>query len=213
MTRKKGADSLTEKDAAEIVRRRRSYTSMTNNAQGRLMEDMIIGACQDYERKGIARIIKVPEPFRVIKNTERSRAIATVRFTGKAEPDFIGCIRGGRMIAFECKYTRTERMRQNAVTAAQGDALTSYGRLGAGAYVCCGIGSGLELQYFMIPWQLWERMHLIYGRRYLTSKDIQQYRVKTDLVIHFLDGIIRFSAGAESSQTLPGAGGKRNENL
>lgn len=167
----------------------RSATSRVNNAQGRLMEDMILGACRDYERRGIARIVKMPEPFRVMRNTDRGRGIATVRFTGRAEPDFVGCLAGGRMIAFESKYTKADRIRQSVVTDAQAEALSRYTMLGAGTYVCCGIGTGYELNYYMVPWSTWAHMGVTYGRKYMTREDAKMYRVKADAVIHFLDNI------------------------
>ena len=167
----------------------RSETSRINNAQGRLMEDMILGACRDYERRGIARIVKVPEPFRVVRNTDRGQGIATVRFIGRAEPDFVGCLAGGRMVAFEAKYTTADRIRQSVVTDAQAEALKRYTMLGASTYVCCGIGTGFDLAYFMIPWATWQHMDITYGRKYMTREDAKMYRVKADTVIHFLDNI------------------------
>lgn len=167
----------------------RSATSRANNAQGRLMEDMILGACRDYESRGIARIVKMPEPFRVMRNTDRGRGVATVRFTGKAEPDFVGCLAGGKMIAFESKYTTADRIRQSVVTDAQAEALKRYTMLGASTYVCCGIGTGYELSYHMVPWSTWAHMGVTYGRKYMTREDAKMYRVKADAVIHFLDNI------------------------
>lgn len=167
----------------------RSETSRINNAQGRLMEDMILGACRDYERRGIARIVKVPEPFRVVRNTDRGQGIATVRFIGRAEPDFVGCLAGGRMIAFEAKYTTADRIQQRVVTDAQARALKSYTRIGASTYICCGIGTGFDLAYFMIPWAVWQYMDITYGHKYMTRDNAKMYRVKADAVIHFLDNI------------------------
>ena len=167
----------------------RSTMSRINNAQGRLMEDMILGACRDYESRGIARIVKMPEPFRVMRNTDRARGVATVRFTGRAEPDFVGCLAGGRMIAFEAKYTTADRIQQRVVTDAQARALKSYTCIGASTYVCCGIGTGFDLAYFMIPWATWQYMDITYGHKYMTREDARMYRVKADAVIHFLDNI------------------------
>lgn len=165
----------------------KSQISRVNNAQGRLMESMIMGGAREYEMTGRARIIKVPEPFRVLKNTDRGRGIATVRFTAKAEPDFVGCTCNGQMIAFESKYTSKDRIRQDVVTEAQAKALQVYTMLGASTYVCCGIGTGFDLQYFMVPWRIWINMDTRYGRKYLTRDDIKICRVHSDTVIHFLD--------------------------
>ena len=78
-----------------------------SNGRGRLHEQMILAACRAYHDQGRANIIKVPEPFRVLKKN-RAQGIATVRFTARAQPDFIGCIANDRMIAFEAKHTDTD---------------------------------------------------------------------------------------------------------
>ena len=55
-----------------------------SNGRGRLHEQMILAACRAYHDQGRANIIKVPEPFRVLKKN-RAQGIATVRFTARAE--------------------------------------------------------------------------------------------------------------------------------
>lgn len=112
-----------------------------------------------------------------------------MRFTGRAEPDFVGCLAGGRMIAFESKYTTADRIQQRVVTDAQAEALKRYTMLGASTYVCCGIGTGFDLTYFMVPWATWQHMDITYGRKYMTREDAKMYRVEADAVIHFLDNI------------------------
>lgn len=167
----------------------RRQISRTNNAQGHIMEDMIIAGLREYDRLGLAHIIKVPEPFRVLKNTDRQRGIATVRFTAKAQPDFVGCISGGRLVAFEAKYTQGDRIRQSVVTEKQAEALEGYSDFGAKAYVCCGIGTGFELQYFMVPWGVWANMKNIFGHMYATREDLKPWRIKSDTAIWVFDPI------------------------
>ena len=91
----------------------RSYISRVNNTQGRLMEDMIMGAAMKYEREGRLVLHKESEPFRVVKNMNRARGRAEVQFTAKAQPDFVGCLRGGRLIAIEAKYTQSDMIKQD----------------------------------------------------------------------------------------------------
>ena len=99
----------------------RSYTSRVNNSQGRILEDMIMGAARQYEQEGKLVLHKESEPFRVVKNLDRARGRAEVQFTAKAQPDFIGCIKGGRLIAFEAKYTQKDTIKQAAVTPTQAE--------------------------------------------------------------------------------------------
>ncbi|WP_185753552.1 hypothetical protein [Selenomonas sp. AB3002] len=51
----------------------RSYISRVNNSQGRIMEDMIMGAARKYEQEGRLVLHKESEPFRVVKNLDRAR--------------------------------------------------------------------------------------------------------------------------------------------
>lgn len=143
---------------------------------------MIEGACRGYKAKGIAKIEKMPEPFRCIKKNHQQHT-ATVRFTAKAEPDYIGCLQGGSAIVFEAKYTDTNRMHQEAVTKAQAASLDKYMALGAQTNVCIGI----QDEYFMIPWRVFSNMKKLYGRKYVTAADVMAYRVKFDGTVRFLE--------------------------
>lgn len=165
---------------AEAAKRR--YKAAMSNGRGRQHEMMIEGGCRYYSEQGRASIIKVPEPFRVLKK-DRARGIATVQFTARAQPDYIGCLAGGRMIVFEAKHTDSGKMAQRAVTPTQAAALTEYQERGAVAAVCIG----LDNSFFMLPWRVFSDMKRIYGRLYVTAEDIIQYRVKFNGVILFLD--------------------------
>lgn len=167
----------------------RSYISRVNNTQGRLMEEMIMGAARQYEEEGRLVLHKESEPFRVVKNINRARGRAEVQFTAKAQPDFIGCLKGGRLIAIEAKYTQADRIKKDAVTEKQAAMLHKYHKAGAAAFVCCGIGTGFDLRYFMIPWPAWRYMERELGHKYATAVELVQlgYEVKADMVIHFLD--------------------------
>ena len=153
-----------------------------SNGRGRQHEMMIEGGCRYYKDQGRATIIKVPEPFRVLKK-DRARSVATVQFTARAQPDYIGCLAGGRMIVFEAKHTDTGRMAQRAVTPTQAAALTEYQDRGAVAAVCVGLGDS----FFMLPWRVFTDMKGLYGRQYVTAEDIAPWRVKFNGVILFLD--------------------------
>ena len=164
----------------EIAARR--YRAAMSNGRGRLHEQMILAACRAYHDQGRANIIKVHEPFRVLKKN-RAQGIATVRFTARAQPDFIGCLPSGEMIAFEAKHTDTDRLQFKAVTPTQAQALQDFHKMGAFATVCAGIGD----QYFMIPWSVFAGIKTIFGKQYIRAEDVQKYRVKFDGVVWFLD--------------------------
>lgn len=167
----------------------RNTISRVNNSQGHIMETMIMGAARQYEQQGRLMIHKESEPFHMVKYLNRGRGRAEVQFTAKAQPDFIGCLKGGRLIAIEAKYTRSDRIKQDAVTETQAGALLRYCRMGAAAFICCGIGTGFDLAYFMVPWDVWGAMQDIWGHKYATAKELADYEVQADMVIHFMDYI------------------------
>ncbi len=177
----------------------RSNISRVNNSQGRIMEDMIMGAARMYERDGRLVLHKESEPFRVVKNLDRARGRAEVQFTAKAQPDFIGCLKGGRLIVIEAKYTQKDRIKQDAVTEKQAAMLEKYHTAGAASFVCCGIGTGWELSYFMVPWKAWRDMKETYGHKYASADDLASYEVKADTVIHFMDYLSPETSRKENS--------------
>lgn len=153
-----------------------------SNGRGHLHEQMILAACRAYRTRDIANIIKVPEPFRVLQKN-RAQNTANIRFTAHAQPDFIGCVAGGKMIAFEAKYTKTDRLHSTVITPTQAEALQDFQKMGAFSAVCAGIGD----QYFMIPWLDFVGMKTMFGRQYIKAEDVQKWRVKFDGVVWFLD--------------------------
>ena len=164
----------------------KSYKAAMSNGRGRQFEMMIEGACRYYRDTGRANIVKMPEPFRVITK-DRANGKATVQFTAKAQPDFVGCLNNGRAIVFEAKYTDTGRIQRRVVTDAQANALQKYWEMGAVAAVCVGFGDAWDMKFFMLPWVVFCRMKYRYGRQYITPDDIGEYRVKFDGVVYLLD--------------------------
>ena len=161
---------------------KKSFTAAMSNGRGRLFEDMVKGGCQYYKDRGRAKIEKMPEPFRVLTK-DRANGIATVRFTAHAQPDFVGCLAGGICIAFETKYTDTDKLHRRVLTDTQAESLQEYHERGAIAAVCAGIKD----RYFMLPWQVFSTMKERYGRQYVRAEDITPYEVKFNGVVLFLD--------------------------
>ena len=166
------------------------YRAAMSNGRGRVHEQLIEGACRAYAGEGRAYILKVPEPFRVITKN-RGRGIATVQFTARAQPDFVGVLKDGRAIAFEAKHTDSGRLLERAVTPTQAAALQRFADLGGAAGVCAGIGD----ECFMIPWGIFSSMKERYGRLYVTAADIAEYKVRFHGVIWFLDYLDKSKRG------------------
>ncbi len=162
---------------------KRKYQSQKNNAQGKYFENYISGACRTYAEQGRANIHKIPEPFRVMKKYKDGTF--TGRFTALAQPDFQGTLQGGQSIVFEAKYTTTAKMERKVLSKTQMEALEYHHQLGAKAGVCIGIGDNS----FFIPWEAWRDMKQLYGHQHLTVKDAEEYRVRFNGSVMFLDYI------------------------
>lgn len=161
---------------------KRQYKNRVNNAQGQHFEREILAGCRMYEHHGIATIDKTPEPFRVTSKNHRTGEF-TGRFSTHAQPDFQGTLHGGRSIMFEAKRTSKDRITRNVLTDTQMEILEKHNRLGA----LCGVCICIQDDFFFIPWNVWRDMKEMYGRQYLKAEDIEEYKVRFDGAVHFLD--------------------------
>lgn len=162
---------------------KRKYQNQKNNAQGKHFENYISGACITYAHQGRAKVEKVSEPFRVLKKYRDGTFEG--RFTALAQPDFQGTIQGGQSIVFEAKYTTTDRIKRGVLSNMQMEALEHHYKLGAIAGICAGIRDNS----FFIPWVIWRDMKKLYGRQYLKVEDIEEYRVRFNGSVMFLDHV------------------------
>ncbi|MDT2850162.1 Holliday junction resolvase RecU, partial [Vagococcus carniphilus] len=162
----------------------RSYQSLRSNRSGKAMEYAIEAACEHYRRTGKAHVVKVPEPFMVLKLNPNKKSF-TGKFIGNAEPDFSGSLQTGQHIAFESKYTSSDRIQKKAVSDKQNESLELYYQVKAVVGVCVGI----KRTYAFIPWNIWRNMKEIYGRQYMTEEEIKKYQVPTPGYIDFLKGV------------------------
>jgi len=162
---------------------RRVLQGARSNAQGKILEELISRACEQYKLKGLAVIEKTPEPMHIIKAVTGGRFIAN--FAKKAQPDFKGVLLGGKAVAFEAKHTSADRIRQDAVSQVQTEALERHHAMGAETFVIVAIQS---MYYHRIPWEVWVNMKVKYGRKYITIADVLEYRVATAQgVVDFLN--------------------------
>ena len=143
-----------------------------NRAEGQMFEAVLDRTFAYYSEKGYAKIDKTPEPFKVIKRMEHTRFIGC--FTKRAQPDYKGTIKGGRTVIFEAKFTSNDRLTQDRVSDAQATYMNQAQELGARCFVIAGFENG---GVYRIPWYVWTDMKDRFGRKYVTEKDIQEYRI------------------------------------
>lgn len=162
-------------DGEQVLRNKKS------SARGRAFESLLMRGCNYYRQKGIAIINKVNEPYIVTKKTNGNKFMG--RFTGRAEPDFKGVLKGGRAIAFEAKSTQKSRIQRNAVTDTQMEWLREQKDFGAITFVAINI----QDKFYSVPFDVWDDMKNIYGKKFLMPEDIAGYEVKYDGAVRFLE--------------------------
>ncbi len=160
------------KAKATISNKTQKEIASHNLKLGTSFEAIIIRGCQWYQKHDMAIINKCPEPFHVISRTPDGKFIG--RFgTSKAQPDFQGTLKNGRSFVAEAKATSADRLRQNIITDKQAELLEQHEQMGAYCCIICKI----QEQTFVVPWDVWKNMKDIYGRKYVTQKDIAQYLI------------------------------------
>ena len=155
-----------------------------NRAQGAAFEDIIEVSCMAYKMQGEAFIEKTPEPMKVVQVIDRSRGTFKAVFKKPAQPDYKGTMKGGRSICFEAKQTCTGRIKRDAVTPEQWDALDEHEAMGALCFVLVLLGH----RTYRVPWEDWKNMKDLCGHKYMNGQDLEPYQVEyTNGVIRFLD--------------------------
>lgn len=106
-------------------------------------------------------------------------------FAKKAQPDFKGVLKGGRMIVFDAKHTDSDRVQYSAITDEQRACLDHCAAMGAEAGVLVSFGFA---RCYMIPWAIWRGMKKQYGRKYMLEDEAGLYEVKMQSGrVYFLD--------------------------
>lgn len=152
---------------------RRQMQGAVARELGKSFEARIDLSLRWYRAKGLALVEKTPEPMRVIRSIGGGRFEAC--FEHKAQPDYSGVVRGGLAVAFEAKYTTTEKMEQSRVLPHQADWFDQFSRAGGRCFVMVGFRGGA---IYRVPWEVWSDMAAIFGRKYIKETDIQAYRVR-----------------------------------
>lgn len=155
-----------------------------NRAQGKAFEEVIDASCLHYRMVGAAHIEKTPEPMKIIQVLDRARGIFKAVFEKPAQPDYKGTMQGGRSACFDTKFTSTDRIRQDAVTQDQWDALDEHEAMGAFCFIVVSLG----YRAYRVPWERWKSMQKECGHKYMNAEDLGPYEVPYENgVIRFLD--------------------------
>lgn len=161
---------------------RASVQGKMNRAQGLHFESLIERSCDHYMRVGMAYIEKTPEPMRVIGVIDRQRGIFKTVFSKAAQPDYKGTMVNGQAVVFEAKHTDTDRIKQDAVTKDQWNALDFHESMGARCFVIVALG----MKYYRVPWVQWKDMKADFGHKYMNAADLADYEIP------YQNGVLQF---------------------
>ena len=151
----------------------RQLQGKLNRELGKVFEDTVETICKLYEYNGLALIEKTPEPMKVLKYLESGRFEAV--FEKDAQPDFKGTVKGGRTVVFDAKFTESDRIKYQALSDHQREALQKHSELGAMAFVLVGFANG---KIYKIDINEWERMKQDFGRLYITQDELDSLNNK-----------------------------------
>ena len=147
----------------------RQLQGKINHALGENFETIVEEICNYYEINNLAKIEKTPEPMKVLKHIDNGAFKAT--FTKAAQPDFKGCIKGGRTVVFDAKYTSADRVRYQILSDYQREVLLQYHDLGAISFVLVGFSTG---EIYKIGIETWNNMKQIFGRKYILKQELEE---------------------------------------
>ena len=164
---------------------RASYQGKRNRALGLKFEEIVDEACEHYRSMGLAHIEKTPESMKIIGVLNRKLGHFKACFDKKAQPDFKGTMAGGRSVCFDAKHTETDRIKQDAVTENQWDALNIHEAMGAWCFVIVC----LDNTYYRVPWERWKTMKEDCGHKYMNAADLHPYTLGAwPASLRFLEG-------------------------
>lgn len=178
----KGFNAEQFRQACADERAKHALQGQKANESGLLFEKLLLAGCDHYREIGQANIIKVPEPFRVLKKLPYGKA--NVQFIKHADPDFMGTLGTGQAIIFEAKYTTKDRLDTGVLTGRQWESLEQFATTKARV----GVAIGIQEQCFFVPWRIFRDAKNIYGHKYLTCEDLASFEVRQrSWAVLFLD--------------------------
>lgn len=141
---------------------------------GATFESIIDGACLYYRECGKAIIEKTPEPMRPLKRCGRTGQFIAC-FEKQAQPDYKGVLCDGTAIIFEAKHTDADRIQESVITETQRRNLDDFQHMGAQCFVMVS----MKFQdFYRVPWEVFGNMKPRFGRKYMTGKELEPYRLK-----------------------------------
>lgn len=147
---------------------------LLSRERGKAFEARIDASLEYYRSRGYAAVEKTPEPMKPLKDLGSGKFVAC--YEKKAQADYKGVMKGGREVVFEAKFTASDRLTQDRVSPEQTAFLNEHTALGARCFVIGGFSSG---NVYLIPWGIWCSMKDLFGHKYATEKDLENFKINT----------------------------------
>lgn len=147
----------------------RQIQGKINHCLGENFENRITDICKYYEINNLAKIEKTPEPMKILKHIDNGH-FETI-FTKAAQPDFKGCIKGGRTVVFDAKFTEADRITYQALSDYQRETLLNYKELGAMSFIIVGFSNG---KIYRVGIDKWDSMKQDFGRKYILQHELDE---------------------------------------
>lgn len=163
----------------------RQLVGKLSRESGKIFEEAVEIICQVYEKNGLAKIEKTPEPMKILKYLDKGRFEAV--FEKDAQPDFKGVVKGGRTVVFDAKHTDADRIRYQVLSDFQRETLLEYSKLGAIAFVLVGFSNG---KIYKIDINEWVNMKQDFGRFYIKQEELDSLNDKE--IVSSKRGIVDF---------------------
>ncbi len=154
---------------------KRQLQGKINRLLGENFENRVTDVCDYYERLKLAKIEKTPEPMKILQHIDNGKFEAV--FTKAAQPDFKGCIKGGRTVVFDAKFTEADRITYQALSDFQRESLLYYFNLGAMSFVLVGFANG---DIYKIEINIWNEMKERFGRKYILQSELDEMLLKVN---------------------------------
>lgn len=147
--------------------------------RGSVLEETINLTNEQYEKRGIALIQKIPTPIKPVEFDTVKRTIKLAYFEQKSTVDYIGIMQG-IPLCFDAKETAQKSLPLSNIHAHQLEYMTKFTRQGGIAFLLVHFTA--ENAYFLLPLEVLAKYYLeqeITGRRSIPRSAFQEeYRIQ-----------------------------------
>jgi len=165
--------------------------------RGKSLEDLVTLANKQYLVRGIAKVRKLPTPYRIQRTGKIMQAIPAT----KSGLDYVGVVQGGRAIVFDCKQTANPSLPLANFQPHQIDEATQWEQQGGLAFWLVEFTALPDAVYRVPHWFVAEywRQAQMGGRKSIPRRDIDrcwEVQSRNGLALDYLAGMYEITEEA-----------------